>query len=174
MNLKNIIIMKVGPHSDMSLSEIIDSKIEEEKIHGVHFWGYSGVFCHPTKVQQYCEDIYKETGENPKLVLIETKSKYSSNIGFIKTYSTNGKDYVEFKAPVQLQGATYSFVCKNIKKIDNFCIDNYLTIGGKNNLKPLDEHLRYRVNKSFAKQYRDDSTNYNTALVVDLVPPYCI
>jgi len=90
MNLKNIIIMKVGPHSDMSLSEIIDSKIEEEKIHGVHFWGYSGVFCHPTKVQQYCEDIYKETGENPKLVLIETKSKYSSNIGFIKTYSTNG------------------------------------------------------------------------------------
>lgn len=75
---------------------------------------------------------------------------------------------------MQLQGATYSFVCRNIRKIDDFCIDNYLTIGGKNNLKPLKEHLKFRVNKSFAKLYKTDSTNYNVALIVDLVSPYAI
>lgn len=69
MELENIIIMKVGPHSNMSLNEIIETKIQEEKMHGVHFWGYSGVFCHPSKVQKYCEEISKN-GKIVRLVLI--------------------------------------------------------------------------------------------------------
>ena len=39
---KAAIVMKVGPHSNMSLSEIIESKKIEEGVYGVHFWGYSG------------------------------------------------------------------------------------------------------------------------------------
>ena len=56
---KAIIVMKVGPHSGMSLSDIIKSKKEEEKTHGVHYWGYSGVFCQPKPSQEFCQWVKK-------------------------------------------------------------------------------------------------------------------
>ena len=67
---KNIIVMKVGPHSGMSLDEIVLSKHAEEQIHGMHFWGYSGVFCTPKATQEFCNKCYAEEKVFPKLVLI--------------------------------------------------------------------------------------------------------
>ena len=109
-----VIVMKVGPHSHMTLEEIIESKKEEEKIHGVHFWGYSGVFCQPAKVQDFCEKAKKEN-QKVHLILLETKSNYDSSIGYITQYSKDGIHYENFKGPVQLQGAQFSFVGKNLK-----------------------------------------------------------
>ncbi|MEG0799528.1 MAG: hypothetical protein RSG51_03850 [Bacilli bacterium] len=171
---KNIIVMKVGPHSGMNLEQIIQSKIDEEQVHGVHYWGYSGVFCQPKKVQDFCKKSeLKDNGV--KLILIETKSSYDSNIGFITDYSNDGANYIKFDKPVQLQGAQFSFVAKNIKESTDFVLDNYSVVGGKNDGKPLSEHLKFRVNKSFATINQNKiQSNAIRVLEADLVYPYAI
>ena len=90
--LDDIVVMKVGPHSDMSLDEIIKSKNDEEVLNGVHYWGYSGVFCRPKQVQEFCKKSVLNN-HTPKLILIETKSSYNSDIGFINEYSTDNINY---------------------------------------------------------------------------------
>lgn len=95
--------MKVEPHSNMTLTEIIKSKNNEETNDGVHYCGHSGVFCGPEQVQKFCENSILNHNV-PKLVLIENKNSYYSNIGIILKYSDNGKDYRSFKNSVQLQG----------------------------------------------------------------------
>lgn len=62
---------------------------------------------------------------------METKSSYKSNIGFIQQYSTNGSEYQFFNAPVQLQGAQFSFVAKDLHEINTFRLSDYIVVGGK-------------------------------------------
>lgn len=174
---KNIIIMKVWPHSNMSLNEIIESKENEEKIHWVHYWWYSGVFCQPKPTKNFCENSIKTTGIAPSLVLLETKSAYQSSIGKVKKYSSNNIDYYEFKQPVQLQGAEFSFVAKNLREVKDFHLEAYEVVGGKNNQKALLEHLKFRVNKSFATLHTNKNTNIwktVTVLIADLVEPFAL
>lgn len=170
-----IIVMKVGPHSKMTLAEIIQSKKEEEIVHGVHFWGYSGVFCQPKKVQEFCKKAEAETRMPVKLILLETKSNYDSDIGFIESFSKDGTNYEKFQGPVQLQGAQFSFVGKNIQKITDFSLDSYVVVGGKNDGHTLSSHLQFRINKSFAKwNHHDKCSKIMDAWTVDLVEPYAI
>ena len=178
---KAIIVMKVGPHSNMSLSDIIISKKEEEKKHGVHYWGYSGVFCQPKPTKNFCEWAKKTYGEDPYLILIETKSSYNSDIGMITQYSEDNVIFKKFVEPVQLQGAQFSFVAKEIEMIEGFDLNDYIVVGGKNDGKPLSQHLRYRVNKSFAKYKNnmEDGTDKGlgvkmSVLGAKLVFPYAI
>lgn len=168
---KNIIVMKVGPHGTMDLKEIIDSKREEEKLNGAHFWGYSGVFCTPKATQEFC----KNAGGEVALVLIETKSPYASSIGKITQFSEDGKTFKNFNAPVQLSGAQYSFVAKNLREYDGFSLDDYLVVGGKNDGKQLSQHLKFRVNKCFGTCDKNIKNNEKTrVLIADLIYPYCI
>ena len=176
---QNIIIMKVGPHSNMSLSEIVKSKQDEELLHGVHYWGYSGVFCQPKPTKEFCKKCVQNVKITPSLVLLETKSTYESSIGVIKNYSSNGSDYCEFKKPVQLQGAEFSFVARNLRVAKNFPLNAYDVVTGKNDGKPLLEHLRFRINKSFAtlradKSVRETPAQTATVLIADLVEPFAI
>lgn len=171
--LEDIIVMKVGPHSDMSLDEIIKSKKEEEIGNGVHYWGYSGVFCRPNQVQNFCKESILN-GNSPKLILIETKSSYNSNIGFISEYSDDNINYKKFKSPVQLQGAQFSFVAKNIRKYNQFKFDDFIVVGGKNDGKVLSSHLKFKVNKCFAKYVGNCKNKAISVLVADLVEPYAV
>ena len=176
---KAIIVMKVGPHSNMTLTEIVKSKQQEELIHGVHYWGYSGSFCQPRPTQEFCRWAKKQYGVDPSIILIETKSSYKSTIGHIKHYSTDNKVYTPFAAPVQLQGAQFSFVAKNIRPLETFCPAAYSVYGGKNNGKKLTEHLRFRVNKSFATLNEsvlmdDVEATHMNVLIGTLVEPYAI
>lgn len=174
---KSIIIMKVGPHSGMELSDIVQSKKEEERLHGVHFWGYSGVFCQPIATQKFCKWSLSEYGVSPTLVLLETKSPYATqDIGYINEYSIDNKIYKKFDKPVQLQGAQFSFVSRNIREIEDFSLDNFVVFGGKNDGLPLSSHLRFRVNKSFAIQgdVPADHCTKTRALIADMVEPFAI
>lgn len=171
--LDDIIVMKVGPHSDMSLEEIMKSKKDKEVGNGVHFWGYSGVFCRPRKVQDFCKNSILN-GNSPKLVLIETKSSYNSEIGYINEYSDDNESYKKFKSPVQLQGAEFSFVAKNIRKYDSFRFNDFIVVGGKNNGKVLKDHLKFKVNKCFAKHNGKSTDKEINVFVADLVEPYAV
>lgn len=172
------IVMKVGPHSNMTLPDIIESKKQEELTHGVHYWGYSGVFCQPRPTQEFCKMAREKYGENPSIILIETKSSYKSNIGYITQYSVDNKVYVPFRAPVQLQGAQFSFVAKGLKCL-KFVPAMYNVYGGKNHGKSLLEHMRFRVNKSFAilntscVVSEENSVPMNV-LAAELVEPYAV
>ena len=171
--------MKVGPHSNISLGEIIKSKQVEELSYGVHYWGYSGTFCQQKPTTEFCKKCKEDSGSAPSLILLETKSSYQSSIGMIKNYSSNGTDYCEFKNPVQLQGAEFSLVAKNLRFVEKFPLSAYKVVGGKNNEKPLLEHLKFRVNKSFATlntKQPIDKTPIKTApaLIADLVEPFAI
>lgn len=169
----DVIIMKVGPHSGMNLQEIIDSKVQEEKKNGVHYWGYSGVFCKPIPTQKFCQES-KRNNHNPKIILIETKSSYNSEIGFIDEYSEDNVTYKKFKAPAQLQGAEFSFVAKNIRKVKSFRLDDFKVVGGKNNGRLVSEHLVFRVNKCFGKYNGKGNIQEKEVYVADLVEPYAI
>lgn len=171
--LEDIIVMKVGPHSNMSLEEIIASKKKEEINNKVHYWGYSGVFCRPKQVQEFCKKSVLNK-HIPKLVLIETKNSYNSSIGYINTYSEDNINYKSFKSPVQLQGAQFSFVAKNIRKYNNFRLDDFIVVGGKNDGKVLSSHLRFKVNKCFAKYVGKCNEKGIDVLVADLVEPYAV
>lgn len=174
---ESIIIMKVGPHSGMNLEKIIQSKLIEERIHGVHYWGYSGVFCMPKQTQQFCKWAKKTYGDYPTLILLETKSAYESNeVGLVKSFSVDGINFKKFDKPVQLQGAKFSFVGTNIREIENFDLSKYLVFGGKNHLLPIKKHLKFRVNKCFAvlNEKQSLSSNCVRALAVDLHEPFAI
>ena len=171
--LDDVIVMKVGPHSNMSLDEIIESKKSEEVGNGVHYWGYSGVFCRPKQTQEFCINSIS-SGNSPKLILIETKSSYNSEIGYINEYSSDNETYIKFKSPVQLQGAQFSFIAKNIRKYDNFRLDDFIVVGGKNDGKVLSEHLRFKVNKCFAKYKGNSNDKELNVLIADLVEPYAV
>lgn len=175
---KAAIVMKVGPHSNMSLSEIISSKEVEEATHGVHYWGYSGSLCQPKPTQAFCKWAKEKYGEDPSIVLLETKSSYASSIGFITQFSTDNITFRSFEAPVQLQGAQFSFVARGLREIESFCLSKYNVYGGKNSGKPLPSHLRYRVNKSFAT-LTEEKADYGfiectNAIIATLVEPYAI
>ena len=171
--LEDIIVMKVGPHSNMSLDEIIESKNKEEIGNKVHYWGYSGVFCRPKQVQEFCkQSVFNQ--HHPKLVLIETKSSYNSTIGYISEYSTDNINFQKFKSPVQLQGAQFSFVAKNIRKYNNFKLDDFTVVGGKNDGKVLSSHLKFKVNKCFAKYKENSQDKEINVLIADLVEPYAV
>ena len=176
---KTIIIMKVGPHSGMSLADIIKSKKQEEEIHGCHYWGYSGVFCQPKATQQFCEWSKSVYDEYPTIVLVETKSSYKSNIGLIRQFSENGVDFQQFSSPVQLQGAQFSFVSNNIREISDFRLSDYIVVGGKNDGLLLTKHLRHRVNKSFAKLRKDPISQDEivepiNVLAASMIPPFSV
>ena len=176
---KAAVVMKVGPHSNMTLEDIIKSKREEELKHGVHYWGYSGAFCQPKPTQAFCKWAKETYGEDPSIILIETKSTYNSTIGYIKRYSIDNKVYVPFQAPVQLQGAQFSFVAKDLRLLESFIPTVYNVYGGKNDGKVLTEHLRFRVNKSFAILNTSAHVNVEDSmqakvLIATLVEPYAI
>lgn len=171
------IVMKVGPHSGMTLAEILETKHEEETVHGVHYWGYSGTACHPSRVIEFIRYVRAFQSMPPVLMLLETSSKYSSRIGKARSYSVHGGESHGLEEPIQLQGAQYAFVCVNLQRRDlEFSLDSYSVVGGKNDGVPLGEHLRSRVSKAFVRRKYVQSTSHvvRLAYTAELVEPYVI
>lgn len=171
------IVMKVGPHSGMSLAEIVETKHEEEAMHGVHYWGYSGTLCHPKRVVRFVQYVLSQQPTPPDLLLLETVSPYSSPIGGIKCFSRDSNAYEEFNAPVQLQGAEYAFVCRDLCRLDHdILLDSYQVVGGKNDGERLSKHLRFRVNKAFVRRSYGPASSHLARLAyrAELVEPYVL
>lgn len=171
------IIMKVGPHSGMSLEEILRSKQQEEQRGGCHYWGYSGTMCHPRRVIEFVSAVISETNRPPDLLLVATPSDYSSCLGPVGEYSTDGKVFHRFSTQVQLQGAQYAFVASNIRHIDqDIDLDDFEVVGGKNDGVRLSQHLRHRVNKACVRRCDNPrpSKKVRLAYLSSLVEPYAV
>lgn len=170
------IVMKVGPHSGMSLEQIVASKTEEESRLGVHYWGYSGTLCQPPRVIDFMAYAVA-LGQLVDLLLLETKSDYGSSIGHVSEFSRDGKTYEPFAGPVQLQGAQFAFVARDLTLVDqDLFLDDLVVVGGANDGRPLSQHLRSRVNKAFVRRanHAVDGTRARLALKARLVEPYVV
>jgi len=172
------IVMKVGPHTGMSLDDIVESKFKEEARLGVHYWGYSGTSCRPRRVLEFVAYVLLRQRTPPSLLLLETQSDYASEkIGRIGTFSTDQREYRGFGAPVQLQGAQYAFVACGLQRVDQeLRLDTYSVMGGRNDGRPLSQHLRYRVNKAFVRHGSEPASleSSRLACLAQLAEPYVI
>lgn len=171
------IVMKVGPHTGMSLSEIINSKYSEESRNGIHYWGYSGTLCHPKRVLEFMSYVLSLQTTPPDLLLLETSSRYNSPIGKIQRFSRDNDIYKDFNGPVQLQGAQYAFVCRNLRRMNYaFTLDSYSVVGGKSDGESLSRYLRHRVNKAFVRRNHMPASHHQSRLAytAQFVAPYVL
>lgn len=173
--------MKVGPHSGMSLSEIVQSKLEEEDRLGFHFWGYSGSLCRPDLVLDFVNFSISKNGRPPLLILLETKSKFKNNIGKIKKFSTDQTIYTHFNQPVQLQGADFSFVAKELfSPREELDLSQFIVFNRNPTTEPirLHKYLRYRVSKACAEFSPEGeghiSNNIRPFMIAKLEKPYVV
>lgn len=178
-NLKNIILMKVGPYCNYSLEEIISIKQKEEKEVGKYFWGYSGVFCHPKVIQ----NLISHAGNEPIYVLfVETKSNFiPTKVERFEEYSTDKNSWEKLPKDVLLVGnkkkAHFAITARNLRKVDMFIdLSQYCTLMGMfpNTEQCLDSYFKYRVDKACAIFLPDEkrtSTKIKISYISELVTP---
>ncbi len=174
---KHIIFMKAGPYCGFSLETIIDIKEREEQAVGKFFWGYSGVFCHPKRVVPFVE-MALQNGSRPTLLFAITPSKFSSSIGQAKELSINGKEWTSLPKQVLLVGNKYAVVGQNLRRVNlELDLSEYEAMLGQELGKPLDEYIKYRVDKACAVHVGDKNRSPKTALISfasELVEPFCV
>lgn len=174
---KYIIIMKVGPFCGYSLEEIIDIKRAEEEKVGRFYFGYAGVFCHPSKVVRFLDHAKKNGVQKVKLLFITTPSDFESQVPRSKSFSVNGVDWEPLSDDVLLVGSKYAFVGKNIANV-NYDLDlsQYRTMLGKQRGKFLNEQLKFRADKSCAILEPRESPPKMVTIKYEseLVYPFCV
>lgn len=169
--------MKVGPFCGYSLDEIIEiKKLEQLKV-GKFYFGYGGVFCRPGKVLRFIDQAKKQGVNSIKLLFLTTPSDFTSNLPQSKSISENGIEWRELHPDIFLVGSKYAFVAKDITPVNyDLDISQYKTMLGRRKGKYLNEHLKFRVDKSCAVL----EPNENAPVIVrvefesDLVFPYCV
>ena len=70
-------------------------------------------------------------------------------------------------------------MAKELHEVNGFRLSDYIVVSGKNDGLPLNEHLRFRVNKSFAKLRTElveqiNPTEEIKVLSATLVPPFAV
>ncbi|NCI50918.1 hypothetical protein GWC95_13375 [Sediminibacterium roseum] len=172
-----IIVMKVGPFCGYGLDEIIQIKTNEENKVGVFYFGYGGAFCHPGKVRRFVDQAQKQGAATIKLLFITTKSDFSSALLKSEFLSENGYDWVNLHPEVLLVGSKFAFVAKGLKEV-NYDLDlsQYRSMLGQRKGKYLNEHLRFRADKSCAQYEPRDCPPAPARIEYEseLVFPYCV
>lgn len=175
-----ILFMIVGPHSGFSLAEIFAMKKKEERRLGHFYWGYAGSLCHPVRVQGFAQEFIKNGGGPPRVIMVETKSRYSSTtVGRIQQYSVDGSRFGKIPSGVTLIGCTVAVTCANLRTCDEqLDLNRYSVADGKRAGAPLGQYVRYQINKACAL-LRDGeplapARFVNVVAVAELVEPYCV
>ncbi|MHB8751142.1 MAG: hypothetical protein ACYDBJ_18380, partial [Aggregatilineales bacterium] len=147
---KFIIYMKAGPYCGFDLSEIVEIKKREQQSCGQFYWGYGGVFCHPKRVRPFV-DLALSQGIRPKLMFSITNSSFSSEIGRVFEFSVDGTAWQSLPNDVLLVGNKYAIVAKNLTPVNfNLELSAYSSMLGDKRMKPLNEYIKYRVDKACA------------------------
>lgn len=172
-----IVIMKVGPFCGYSLDEIIEIKKGEQQKTGKFYFGYRGVFCHPGKVLRFIEQAKKKGINSVKLLFLTTPSDFTSNLPRSKSISENGVEWAELHPEVLLVGSKFAFVAKDINPVDyELDLTQYRSMLGKRRGKYLNEHLKFRVDKSCAvlEPHEIEPVFVKVKYESELVFPYCV
>lgn len=178
MELKGIIIMKVGHHVDEDITNIIQRKREEERILGKFFWGYGGTICHPlTQIKPFLRtcSLMKIV---PKILFSFTPSKFLSNPKIAREFSLDKTIWKGLPKEVLVKGSKYALICKNLKQLKielNLC--NYIIAVGPNKGLRLERYYKYRVDKACALYKKSFSLKKNKIKIqygADLIYPMVV
>lgn len=176
-NNRYVIVMKVGPFCGFSLEEIIKIKqVEEQKV-GKFYFGYAGVFCHPGKVLRFINLAKQNGASSIKLLFITTPSNFTSELPRSEMISENGVEWSALHPDVLLVGSKFAFVASGISEVEyDLDISQYRSMLGKRKGKFLNEHLRFRADKSCAVYEPNESapTLMTIKYESELVYPYCV
>lgn len=149
--MKNIIYMKYGVHASETVASIVKRKQQEIAATGYSYWGYGGNFCHPlTQVQPFAQEVLAK-GEKLYLVMSYTESKLNNEPQRCNFYSTDGSTWVEFDPAINVLGSKFALCIKDLQICD-FELDlaDYEVAVGASKGKPLNEYIRFRVDKACA------------------------
>lgn len=169
--------MKIGPYCGYSLEEIIDIKRSEEEKVGVFYFGYSGVFCHPSKVNRFLVHAKRNGITEVKILFITTPSSFTSNLPRSSTFSIDGFNWAKLNESVLLVGNKFAFVAKNIKNVNyHLDITQYRVMLGMRRGNFLNDYLKYRADKGCAiyEPQEHESKFVRIEYECDLVYPFCV
>ena len=176
---KAVIVMKVGYHGNEDIKNIVSRKKEEEKKIGHSFWGYGGSLCHPTRVVQPFAKHVSELNGTVKVLFSITKSPFRANPESARYYSADGKTWAEMPKHSSVLASRYALAIKSLRTCDSsLALNRYRVAIGPSKGKPLNEYLRYRVDKAAATL--DSSKGQGTKVTLpihfmaELASPYAI
>lgn len=178
-----IFFMKVGPHSGLTLQEIIAIKEKEERKCGKFFWGYAGTLCHPFRVTSFAKYAIA-SGVTPMLVMAYTPSAYLASKKLLTEFSEDGIHWQPLPKGVVLTGCKYAVIGRGLRpckmKID---INSYVIWESAQQrlwegfARTLGDYLRGQVNKACAilspspkKPRREVEIIY----AAEITEPYCV
>lgn len=169
--MKNIIFMKYGVHASETVASIVKRKQQEIAATGYSYWGYGGNFCHPlTQVQPFAQEVLAK-GEKLYLVMSYTESKLNNEPQRCNHYSIDGSTWVAFDPAINVLGSKFALCIKDLQICD-FELDlaDYEVAVGASKGKPLNEYIRFRVDKACACLREQGGSDTGNASSLDATP----
>ncbi len=174
---ESILVMKIGYHGAEDIDTIIARKKEEEKKCGQTYWGYGGVLCHPIRVVQ---NFASQVGTKKIKVLFSvTKSPFQSDPTRAKYFSEDGKTWSPLHDSANVLASKFAIVLRSLKACKKtIVLNDYCVPIGPSKGRPLNEYLRFRVDKAVGTLSNKKNLGPLKSLPIqfeaDLVPPYAI
>jgi len=180
IDLRCIILMKVGFHTDEALSEIVRRKTSEEEECGKVFWGYGGTLCHPlTQIKPFVQRA-QEQNLKPMLVMAFTPSRFAiTDSEWAREMSVDKKVWKPIPPGVYVKGSRYAIVCKGFRKAnEEIDLAAYKVAVGKRRGMRLSDYIRHRIDKACAfrarKTHPEQGTTVAISYVAEIVRPYAV
>ena len=179
-DLRCIVLMKVGYHTDETLDDIIERKANEEEECGKIFWGYGGTVCHPlTQIKPFVRRALDQA-LRPMLVMAFTPSRFAkADSEWAREMSVDNKVWTRIPASAYVKGSRYAIICRNFERV-NMQIDlraYEVAVGQKKGMQ-LSEYIRHRVDKACAflvrEPHQEGAKGLGISYVADLVEPYAV
>jgi hypothetical protein len=176
--------MKAGPYCGYSLEQILDIKKKEQEKIGKFFWGYSGVFCRPNKLQTFVSHAHSNR-EKVYVLFSETKSSYDTQtVDRFSEFSKDRSVWNKLPGEVLLVGNSkkphFAVAARNLMEVDyELDIGDYCTISGMfpDKGRYLNDYFRYRVDKAcgyYLPKGDGLKKNIKIKFVAELEEPYSV
>jgi hypothetical protein len=147
-DMKYVIIMKVGYHTDESLDEIITRKKVEDIKGSFFFWGYGGTVCHPKNQVQHFASEASLSGEKIHLLMTLTPSKFKATPNVSTHYSIDSLNWFAIPDYALVTGSKYALICTELRSVDiSINLNNYKVGVGPKFGTPAIDYLQRRVDK---------------------------
>lgn len=174
------IFMKIGSHAGETLDQILERKQREIEQAGRSFWGYGGSSCHPlTQVQPFAR-TFTQQASGIYLLMEYIHSTADPDIIPATQYSTDGVQWEEIPAGINVTGSRYALVLDEILPGElEVPLDNYSVGIGQSRGKSASEYLSGRIDKACLTrdaEQRQGSTSSRAprkaSYIAKLIEPY--
>lgn len=174
--------MKVGIHAQEDLASIIERKTREIDEAGFALWGYGGSTCHPATMVQPFAKSYAEKGQPIYLFMQEMQSNHFADPVRADEYSTDGINWKEIPAAINVLGSRYALAIKGLHKeeLSLPIAKSHVALGASQG-RAGNKYIQGRVDKAcltleegIDRAPEPDETLIKIHLVAELCDPYAV